>query len=41
MSKLKEEYKEARRRNDMFDKLGVKQTANGLAMYKEGKYVKE
>lgn len=35
------EYAEARKRNEMFDALGVKQTAKGLVVYKDGKYVKE
>ena len=35
------EYVVARKRKAMFDALGVKTTAKGLVMYKDGKYVKE
>ena len=41
VSKLMEEYKAARKRNAMFDALGVKTTAKGIAVYKDGEYVKE
>lgn len=39
-SKAREEYKAAHKRVDMFRKLGVRQSADGLAVYKNGKYVK-
>ena len=39
-SKLKEEFESARNRNALLDGLGVKQTSKGLAVYKDGKYVK-
>ncbi len=38
---LKAEFDEAGRRNRMFDALGIKQRSKGLAVYKDGKYVKE
>ena len=38
---FKQEYIEAKKRNEMFDALGVKQSAKGLVVYKDGKYVKE
>ena len=41
VSKLKEEYAAARKRNEMFDALGVKIRTRGLAVYRNGKYVKE
>lgn len=41
VSKLKEEYAAARKRNEMFDALGVKIRTKGLAVYRNGKYVKE
>ena len=40
-SKIREEYAAARKRNAMFDALGVKTAAKGIVMYKDGKYVKE
>ena len=40
-SKLKEEFESARERNALLDALGVKQTSKGLAVFKDGKYVKE
>lgn len=40
-TKIKTEYKAAKIRNAMFDKLGVKTKARGIAIYKNGKYVKE
>lgn len=39
-SKLKEEFESARERNALLDALGVKQTSKGLAVFKDGKYVK-
>ena len=41
LSEFRVEYAEAKRRNEMFDALGVKQRAKGLVVYKNGKYVKE
>ena len=41
VSKLKEEYAAARKRNKMFDALGVKIRTRGLVVYRNGKYVKE
>ena len=38
---LKKEYVAARKRSKMFDALGVKTSAKGLVIYKDGKYVKE
>lgn len=35
------EYRDARRRNAMFDALGVKQVAKGLVVYRNGEYVKQ
>lgn len=40
VSKLKAEYDVARKRNAMFDSLGVKTAAKGIVVYKDGKYVK-
>lgn len=40
-SKLLEEYNAARKRNAMFDALGVKTTAKGVVVLKNGEYVKE
>ena len=40
-SMLSEEFSEARRRKALFDALGVKQTAKGLVIYRDGRYVKE
>ena len=37
---LKEEYETAKSRVILFDILGVKQTSKGLAVYKDGKYIK-
>ncbi len=37
---LKEEYETARNRVSLFDALGVKQTSKGLAVYRDGRYVK-
>ena len=39
-SKLKEEFESARERNALLDALCVKQTSKGLAVFKDGKYVK-
>lgn len=41
ISKLKTEYDVARKRNAMFDSLGIKTAAKGIVVYKDGKYVKE
>ena len=38
--KIKKEYESAKQRSKMFEELGVKQAAKGLAVYREGKYVK-
>lgn len=40
INELKEEYKIARKRLVLFDYLGVKQVSKGLAIYKNGKYIK-
>lgn len=40
-AKLKEEYNEARKRNAMFDALGVKTMAKGIVIYKDGEYIKK
>lgn len=40
-SELKREYLEAKKRNEMFDALGVKQRSKGLVVYKNGRYVIE
>ena len=40
MSKLKSEYKSGRQRKGMFDALGVRTTAKGNVIFKNGKYVK-
>ena len=40
-SKIREEYKAAKKRNAMFDALGVKMTAKGIVIIKDGEYVKE
>ena len=37
---LKEEYEIAKSRILLFDMLGVKQTSKGLAVYRDGKYIK-
>ena len=39
--KLKDEYTAARKRNKMFQALGVKTAAKRIVVYKNGKYVKE
>lgn len=41
LSKIKEEYVAARKRNIMFKALGVKTAAKGIVVLKDGKYVKE
>ena len=41
VGKIKAEYTAARRKNAMFDALGVKKTAEGEVVYKDGKYVRE
>jgi len=40
-TKIKNEYHEGKKRADLFAALGVKTTAKGFAVYKNGKYVKE
>ena len=39
-AKIKEEYLSAKKRNIMFDKLGIKRASKGLTIYEDGKYVK-
>lgn len=39
--KLIAEYKAARKRNTMFEALGIKTADKGIAIYKDGKYTKE
>lgn len=39
-SKLKTEYKAAKKRKKMFEMLGVKTMDKGIAIYKDGKYIK-
>lgn len=41
ISKLREEYKDAAKRTELFRALGVKQKANGLVTFRKGKYVKK
>ena len=41
LSTLKDDYEEIQKRRKMFDALGVRQNSKGLAVYKNGKYVKE
>lgn len=41
LSKLKEEYTAARKRNKLFDALGVKTMAKGNVVYRDGKYIRE
>ena len=41
VSKIKNEYKAAKKKMAMFDALGVKTATKGIVMYKDGKYVKE
>lgn len=41
LSEFGTEYREAQKRVELFDALGVKQTAKGLVVYKNGRYVKE
>ena len=41
LSKLKEEYIAAKRRNRLFDALGVKTMAKGNVVYRDGKYIRE
>lgn len=41
LSKLKDEYIAARRRNKLFDALGVKTMAKGNVVYRDGKYIRE
>ncbi|MBR4501429.1 MAG: nucleotidyltransferase family protein [Clostridia bacterium] len=41
ISQFKKEHREARRRNELFDVLGVRQKSKDLFIYKEGKYQKE
>lgn len=40
-TKIKEEYLAAKKRNIMFDKLGIKRASKGLTIYEDGKYVKK
>ena len=40
-SKLREEYDDAVKRTELFRALGVKQKANGLVIFRNGKYVKK
>lgn len=40
ISRMKQEYVAAGKKKAMFDALGVKTTAKGLVMYKDGKYIK-
>ena len=39
-SKLREEYKDSVKRTELFRILGVKQKADGLVTYRNGKYIK-
>lgn len=39
--KLKSEYEAAKRRNALFDELGIRQASKGIVVYKDGKYVKK
>lgn len=41
INQLKTAHEVARKRNEMFDTLGVKLTAKGLVVYRDGKYVKK
>lgn len=41
IGKLKDEYTAARRRNKLFEALGVKTMAKGNVIYRDGKYIKE
>lgn len=41
ISKLKNEYEDGRKRNDLFDSLGVSREQNGIVTYKNGRYFKE
>ena len=40
ISKLREEYEDSVKRTELFKALGVKQKANGLVTYRNGRYVK-
>lgn len=40
ISKLREEYEDSMKRTELFRALGVKQKANGLVTYRNGRYVK-
>ena len=40
ISKLREEYEDSVKRTELFNALGVKQKANGLVTYRDGRYVK-
>ena len=40
ISGLKAEYDEARKRNAMFEALGIKTAAKGIVVYRDGNYVK-
>ncbi len=41
VSKLREEYSAAKKRNAMFEALGIKTAAKGIAVFKDGEYMKE
>ncbi len=41
VSRIKAEYSSAKKKERMFDKLGVKTAAKGLVIFKDGKYEKE
>lgn len=41
VSKLKAEYSNAKKRNKLFDELGIKTVAKGVVVLKDGEYVKE
>ena len=40
ISKLKQEYELSKARDQLFSKLGVKQTSKGLAVLEDGEYIK-
>lgn len=41
ITKIREEYSAGKKWNAMFDRLGIKRAAKGIAIYKDGKYVKK
>ena len=41
ITRIKEEYTVARKRNAMFDALGVNMDINGTVIYQDGQYVKK